>query len=244
MRSGNFRVSSRTWLIVGLSQDFLLFIKLTIVEFPILFFSFFRANWWVSVANFSIVLLGEIFLGPWQRLGYSLFFQDSTLCESISKVISLSCRMSSLEGLRILRITKVVVKSKASSNLGILLILFQMEVRKPHCFCNIPKSQATPKTYLLRILGVLPLAQNTSQCACVLSLSDVQLFVTLWTVVHCRLLCPCDFPNKNTGVGCHFLLQRVCQPMDWTHVSCISCVGRWILYPWATWDTPQASARA
>ena len=22
-----------------------------------------------------------------------------------------------------------------------------------------------------------------------------------------RLLCPCDFPSKNTGVGCHFLLQ-------------------------------------
>ena len=25
-----------------------------------------------------------------------------------------------------------------------------------------------------------------------------------WTVV--RLLCPWDFPGKNTGVGCHFLL--------------------------------------
>ena len=24
-----------------------------------------------------------------------------------------------------------------------------------------------------------------------------------------RLLCPGDFPGKNTGVGCHFLLQRV-----------------------------------
>ena len=24
-----------------------------------------------------------------------------------------------------------------------------------------------------------------------------------------RLLCPCNFPGKNTGVGCHFLLQRV-----------------------------------
>ena len=23
-----------------------------------------------------------------------------------------------------------------------------------------------------------------------------------------RLLCPWDFPGKNTGVGCHFLLQR------------------------------------
>ena len=25
-----------------------------------------------------------------------------------------------------------------------------------------------------------------------------------------RLLCPWDFPSKNTGVGCHFLLQGIC----------------------------------
>ena len=24
-----------------------------------------------------------------------------------------------------------------------------------------------------------------------------------------RLLCPWDYPNKNPGVGCHFLLQRI-----------------------------------
>ena len=24
-----------------------------------------------------------------------------------------------------------------------------------------------------------------------------------------RLLCPCDFPGKKTGVGCHFLLQGI-----------------------------------
>ena len=24
-----------------------------------------------------------------------------------------------------------------------------------------------------------------------------------------RLLCPWDFPGKNTGVGCHFLLQGI-----------------------------------
>ena len=23
---------------------------------------------------------------------------------------------------------------------------------------------------------------------------------------------------------------------DWTHVSCFSCIGRWILYHWATWE--------
>ena len=31
---------------------------------------------------------------------------------------------------------------------------------------------------------------------------------TLWYATDCsRLLCPWDFPGKNTGAGCHFLLQ-------------------------------------
>ena len=39
-----------------------------------------------------------------------------------------------------------------------------------------------------------------------------------------RLLCPWDFPGKNTGVGCHFLLQGSSPPRDRTQVSRI--VGR------------------
>ena len=39
------------------------------------------------------------------------------------------------------------------------------------------------------------------------SLSHVRLFVTPRTVAY-RLLRPWGFPGKNTGVGCHFLLQR------------------------------------
>ena len=31
---------------------------------------------------------------------------------------------------------------------------------------------------------------------------------TPWTVAY-RLLRPWDFPGKNTGVGCHFLLQEI-----------------------------------
>ena len=38
--------------------------------------------------------------------------------------------------------------------------------------------------------------------------SHVHLFVTLWTVTS-RLLCPWDSPGKNTGVGCHALLQGI-----------------------------------
>jgi len=32
--------------------------------------------------------------------------------------------------------------------------------------------------------------------------------VTPWNV-SCQALCPCDFPGKNTGVVCHFLLQGI-----------------------------------
>ena len=47
-----------------------------------------------------------------------------------------------------------------------------------------------------------------------------------WTVAH-QLLCPWDFPGKNTGVGCHFLLQGIFQ----THRSNLCLLHcRWILY--------------
>ena len=40
-----------------------------------------------------------------------------------------------------------------------------------------------------------------------------------------RLLCPWDFPGKNTAVGCHFFLQRrSSQARDQTSVSCSSCI--------------------
>ena len=34
-----------------------------------------------------------------------------------------------------------------------------------------------------------------------------------------RLLYPWNFPSKNTGMGCHFLLRGIFQPRDWTCVS-------------------------
>ena len=39
-------------------------------------------------------------------------------------------------------------------------------------------------------------------------LSCVRLFANPWTVAY-QLLHPWDFPGKGTGVGCHFLLQRI-----------------------------------
>ena len=55
----------------------------------------------------------------------------------------------------------------------------------------------------------------------------------LWPngLLRTRLLRHWDFPGKDTGVGCPFLLQGSSQPRDQTHLSCI---GRGILYHWAT----------
>ena len=43
---------------------------------------------------------------------------------------------------------------------------------------------------------------------CAYVLSRVQLFVNLWIITR-RLLCPQDSLGKNTGVGCHALLQGI-----------------------------------
>ena len=46
-------------------------------------------------------------------------------------------------------------------------------------------------------------------CACVLSrFSHVLLLTTPWTVARQAPL-SMEFSNKNTGVGCHFLLQGI-----------------------------------
>ena len=44
-----------------------------------------------------------------------------------------------------------------------------------------------------------------------------------------RLLCPWNFPGKNTGVGCHFLLQGIFLTQGSNLHLCVSCIGRWIL---------------
>ena len=44
------------------------------------------------------------------------------------------------------------------------------------------------------------------------------------------------FQVKNAGAGCHFLLQGIFLTQGSNHISCVSCMGRWILYHWAIWE--------
>ena len=65
--------------------------------------------------------------------------------------------------------------------------------------------------------------------------SRVQLFVTLWTVAHQTPL-SMAFPGKNTGVGCHLLLQGMfpTQGMH-PHFLCLLHCRR-VLYHYTAWE--------
>ena len=55
-------------------------------------------------------------------------------------------------------------------------------------------------------------AEGGKKCICM----HAQLCLTLCDPMDCRLLWPWDFPGKNTGVGCHFLLQGKEKVVEWS----------------------------
>ena len=60
---------------------------------------------------------------------------------------------------------------------------------------------------------------------------------SLWPhgLLPTRLLCPWNFPGKNTGVGCHFLLQGIFLTQGSNpHLLCLLHWQVDILYHWAT----------
>ena len=67
-------------------------------------------------------------------------------------------------------------------------------------------------------------------CYCLVARSCLTLF---WPhgLRSAMLLCPWDFPGKNTGVGCHFLIQG-----NFSTQRSNPCFQgyRWILYHWIT----------
>ena len=67
-------------------------------------------------------------------------------------------------------------------------------------------------------------------CACMLSFTSVQLFVTLWAIA-------CQAPLPMGILQARILeweagpsSRRSSQPRDHTQVSYISCIGRWVLH--------------
>ena len=80
--------------------------------------------------------------------------------------------------------------------------------------------------------------RSKGKCSCMLSLSIMSIFCD--PMDSSRLLCRWAFPGKNTGIGCHFFLQGSSQTRHQIHISCISCIGRCILYHWAIWKAQRA----
>ena len=61
-----------------------------------------------------------------------------------------------------------------------------------------------------------------------LKLSVAQSCLTLCNLQPTRLLCPWDFPGKDTGLGCHFLLQGIfpTQGSNPGHLYCMQILYR------------------
>ena len=80
------------------------------------------------------------------------------------------------------------------------------------------------------------------QCMKVKRQSEVaQLCPTLCNPMDCSLRHSSvhgDSPGRNTEVGCHFLFQGSFPIQDQTRISSVSCMGRQVLYWWATRKAP------
>ena len=62
-------------------------------------------------------------------------------------------------------------------------------------------------------------------CTCTYSRSVISDSATQWTVWPARHLCPWKFPGKNTGEGCHFLLQEIFLTQGLN--PCLLCLLHW-----------------
>ena len=68
-------------------------------------------------------------------------------------------------------------------------------------------------------------------------LSRVWLFATSWTIA-CQAPLSVEFSRQEYWSGLLFPPPGHLTHLGGTHVSSISCIGKWILYCWAIWEAP------
>ena len=92
--------------------------------------------------------------------------------------------------------------------------------------CSFLGRRLTLGSQTAALLHPQPAPRERLSCALWLRCSVVSDAATPWTAAP-RLLCPWDPPGKDTGVGCHLLLQGIfpTQGSNPDHLHC-----RWILY--------------
>ena len=71
-----------------------------------------------------------------------------------------------------------------------------------------------------------------------LAFSVIQRMLSIWSLV------PLPFLFFLCLFYIHFLLQGSSQPRDWTHVSCVSCIGGGFFTPWAVGEAVYAWSSA
>ena len=115
--------------------------------------------------------------------------------------------------------------------------------------CSVPKKDAresvlsiTTVSAMINIKGYYPLreslqksykpAQITLGITRAQSVSHVQLFATPWTAA-CQAPLSMEFPRQEYWSGVAISFRGSSQPRGQIHVSCLD---RWILYQWATWE--------
>ena len=73
--------------------------------------------------------------------------------------------------------------------------------------------------------------------ACILS--HVRLFTTLWTVAHQASLSMGPSLARTLEWVAISFFKGSSSPGDQTCVSCVFCIGKWVLYHCATWEAPK-----
>ena len=108
------------------------------------------------------------------------------------------------------------------------------------------------KEFLTQLFLSQGLYQGVLACACAQSLSCVRFFATPWqriqpntpwTVAHQAPL-PMEFSKQEYWSELSFSYSRASfQPRDQTNISCVSCIGRQVLYHWCHLGSPTGSTR-
>ena len=75
---------------------------------------------------------------------------------------------------------------------------------------------------LIQKPSITSLCVCTYMCTCVCSVTSVVLTLRPHGLQSAKLLCPWDFPGKNTGVGCHALFQGI-SPAQGSNLSLLNC---------------------
>ena len=99
---------------------------------------------------------------------------------------------------------------------------------------DLPKP-TSPSYFHDKVLMDSSSACSVSMLSC---FSSVRVFATLWTIA-CQVPVYGGSPGKNTGMGCHDLLQGIFPTQGWK--TCLSCFLHWQMDSFtttATWEAP------